>query len=97
MNYYVYMLSNNSNSTVYTGVTNDLVRRVYEHKSGSGSKFTKRYHVHKLVYYEVFNDPESAISREKAIKNLVRRKKNLLVRSLNPSWSDLSEEILSSR
>ena len=70
MSYYVYILSNNHNTTVYTGVTNDLIRRVYEHKNHlDPSSFTAKYNVEKLVYFEVFSDPETAISMEKQIKS----------------------------
>lgn len=93
--YYVYIMSNKTNSTIYAGVTNNLIRRVFEHKNGYGSRFTSKYKLHKLVYYEIFETPESAISREKSIKNLVRRKKNQLIESKNPEWGDLYEEILS--
>lgn len=93
--YYVYILANKNNSTIYTGITNDLVRRTFEHKSSFGSKFTSKYRTFKLVYYESFGDPERAIMKEKSIKNLVRRKKNLLIEKMNPRWKDLYEEILS--
>jgi len=78
---------------LYIGVTNDLKRRVYEHKNGQGSKFTKKYNVHKLVYYEVFDDPENAIWREKQIKAGSRKKKEALINDFNPNWKDLYDEI----
>ena len=95
MQYYVYILSNDHNNVIYTGVTNDLVRRVYEHKHhlDKGS-FTARYNVEKLVYYEVTNDVESAIEREKQIKGWNRKNKNKLVERKNPNWIDLYENIL---
>ena len=73
--YYVYILTNQTKTVLYTGVTNDLERRIHEHKSGQIDGFTKRYNVNSLVYYETTSDVNSAIFREKQIKNLVRRKK----------------------
>jgi len=75
--------------TLYTGVTNDLERRVAEHKSGTGSHFTSRYHITQLVYFEEFSDINRAIEREKQIKGLRRDKKIALVETLNPAWQDL--------
>ena len=89
--YYVYILTNKRNTVLYTGITNDLQRRVYEHKDKLGNGFTKRYNVSKLVYYEIFDDPENAIAREKQIKAGPRRKKVELVNSLNQEWADLYE------
>ena len=77
---------------MYIGVTNDLTRRLYEHKHELVEGFTKRYHVHKLVYYEETNDVRAAIEREKQLKNWARAKKNALVETINPTWKDLSEE-----
>jgi putative endonuclease len=91
--YYIYIMTNKNNTTLYTGVTNNLLRRLDEHKKGVGSKFTKRYNVNKLVYYEITNDIESAILREKQIKGGSRRKKIDLVNSRNPNWLDLSDEL----
>ena len=91
--YCVYIMSNAHNTVLYTGVTNDLARRVYEHKHGLGSGFVKRYNVHKLVYYEVSDDVNSALAREKQIKGGSRQKKIDLINSLNPEWKDLFEEI----
>ena len=91
--YYIYILTNRWNKVLYIGVTNDLKRRVYEHKNGQGSKFTKKYNVHKLVYYEVFDDPENAIWREKQIKAGSRKKKEALINDFNPNWKDLYDEI----
>jgi putative endonuclease len=87
--YYVYMLTTRNNKVVYTGVTNDLIRRCYEHKTGLNEGFTKKYNVHKLVYFEIFNFIELAISREKQIKGLSREKKNLLIDHFNPQWKEL--------
>jgi putative endonuclease len=85
-------MTNKNNTTLYTGVTNNLLRRVLEHKSGMGSKFTHRYNIYKLVYYETTNDIEAAIIREKQIKGGSRQKKIDLVNSINPGWRDLSED-----
>lgn len=87
--YSVYILTNRTNSVLYTGVTNNLQRRIYEHKNKLSDGFTSRYNVNKLVYYEVFEDSREAIKREKSIKNLVRRKKIDLVGKFNPEWKDL--------
>jgi len=88
---YVYIMASKS-KVLYTGVTNDLERRVSEHKLGEGSSFTKKYKCVRLVYYECFNDPEQAIEREKAIKGLTRAKKLALINEANPAWLDLSQE-----
>lgn len=92
--YFVYIMTNTDNTVLYTGVTNDLVRRVYEHKTGMGSAFVKKYNVHKLVYYEIGDNIHSAIAREKQIKGGSRQKKLNLVNSLNPAWKDLYDEIV---
>jgi putative endonuclease len=91
--YYVYIMTNKWNTTLYTGVTDDLKRRVYQHEEKLIEGFTKRYNVGKLVYYEVFGDPESAIRREKQIKAGPRRRERELVGSVNRDWRDLYEEI----
>ena len=89
---YVYNLANDSNVCLYTGVTNDLVRRLYEHKNNLDPKsFTAQYHIHKLVYYEESSDAYAAITREKQIKGWNRKRKNKLIESMNPQWRDLSE------
>ena len=95
MQYYVYILSNSNKNVIYTGVTNDLVRRVYEHKNhlDKGS-FTSRYNIENLVYFEVTSDVESAILREKQIKGWNRERKNKLIESKNPNWMDLYDSIL---
>ena len=90
MQYYVYLLTNWNNRVLYTGVTNDLQRRLYEHKQELADGFTKRYHVHKLVYYETTTDVRAAIEREKQIKSWSRAAKNALVATVNPDWKDLS-------
>ena len=89
--YYVYLLTNKSNTVLYTGVTNNLERRIYEHKNKLVDGFTKRYNIYKLVYFDYTPDVRAAISREKQIKGWTRAKKNALVESVNPSWKDLSE------
>lgn len=92
--YYVYIMTNAHNIVLYTGVTNDLARRVYEHKNGLGSTFSKKYNVHKLVYYEQGNDIHTTIAREKQIKGGSRKKKIDLINKMNPEWKDLYEEII---
>lgn len=89
--YYVYIMINQRNTVLYTGITNDLYKRVSGHKSKLVKGFTKRYNIDKLVYYEVFNNPEYAILREKQIKAGSRKKKLDLIRSINPKFKDLSE------
>ncbi len=89
--YYVYMLTNVSNRVLYTGVTNNLKRRLYEHKHELCEGFTKKYRTKRLVYYEEFNQVNDAISREKEIKGWRREKKNALIAKENPNWEDLSE------
>ena len=93
--YYVYIMANATGTVVYTGVTNDVVRRVYGHKHNSDSKsFTAKYRVHKLVYFEETSSSYAAISREKQIKSWNRKRKNQLVESMNPKWEDLYDSIL---
>ena len=91
--YYVYILTNKINTVLYTGVTNNLKRRVYEHKEKLVEGFTKKYNVTKLVYYESLADPEAAILREKQIKGGSRAKKLMLVSSMNAEWKDLYDVI----
>ena len=78
---------------MYIGVTNNLKRRLYEHKNGLVDGFTKRYHIHKLVYYESYRDIKDAILREKRLKGLLRIRKNELVDTANPAWEDLSTKL----
>ena len=85
-------MTNKRNTVLYTGVTNNIRRRVYEHKQKLAGGFTKKYNIVKLVYYEVFGDSISAISREKQIKAGSRRRKEELINSVNPEWRDLSDE-----
>ena len=95
MEYYVYILSNRLNTVIYTGMTKDLVRRVYEHKHHLDPDFfTAKQDVTKLVYYESTSDVKAAIEREKQIKGWNRKRKNKLVESKNPSWAELYNTIL---
>ncbi|MHC5765088.1 MAG: GIY-YIG nuclease family protein [Nostoc sp.] len=87
--YYLYIMTNKYNTVLYIGVTNDLQRRVYEHKEKIIEGFTNKYNITKLVYYEVFEDAYTAISREKQIKAGSRQKKIDLVNSINQEWKDL--------
>lgn len=91
--YYVYIMTNQYNRVIYTGVSNDLKRRVWEHKEKVVEGFTRRYNVTKLVYYEVYNDVREAITREKQIKGGSRQKKTDLVNSSNREWRDLYDEL----
>ncbi|MGN6716941.1 MAG: GIY-YIG nuclease family protein [Candidatus Binatia bacterium] len=90
--YYVYIMTNRS-KTLYTGVTNNLERRVHEHKMKSIAGFTSKYNITRLVYYEETGDVLSAISREKTIKGWVRAKKLALIESVNPTWKDLGRSL----
>lgn len=93
--YYVYLATNYTNTVIYTGVTNNLIKRIYEHKNQTVVGFTSQYKVNKLVYFEVFNDVNEAISREKQIKAGSRQKKLDLIIKSNPSFTDLYQEISS--
>jgi putative endonuclease len=88
--YFVYIMTNRS-QTLYTGVTDNLMRRVREHKEGTGGSFSSKYKIDRLVYYERFEDIRNAIEREKQIKGWLRIKKMALIVSVNPAWKDLSE------
>ncbi len=92
--YYVYILTNFTNTVLYTGITNDLVRRIYEHKNHLAKGFTDKYNVTKLVYFENTDSVESAIAREKQIKAGSRQRKIDLINSNNPSWEDLCNTII---
>ena len=95
MTYYVYILASVTNVTLYIGVTSNLVRRVYEHKNHLDPEgFTAKYNVHKLVYYEATTDVKVALEREKQLKKWRRSKKNFLIETVNPTWSDLYLELL---
>ncbi|WP_315719436.1 MULTISPECIES: GIY-YIG nuclease family protein [unclassified Bradyrhizobium] len=89
MAYYVYLPASKKHGTLYLGVTNDLVRRVHEHRSKATPSFTSRYDVGKLVWFEIYDDPTSAISREKELKKWRRDWKIRLIEEQNPSWDDL--------
>jgi putative endonuclease len=91
--FYVYMMTNRSRVVLYTGVTSKLEGRVWEHKNHVVKGFTSKYKLDRLVYYEQFSDPISAITREKEIKVWRREKKNDLMRKLNPKWDDLSKSL----
>ena len=93
--YYVYILANVTGTVVYTGVTNDVIRRVYEHKHNlDPNSFTAKYKVHKLLYFEDTPSSYAAISREKQIKSWNRKRKNKLIESMNPKWDDLYDSLL---
>ena len=94
MEYYVYMMTNRHRNVLYTGMTNDLARRVYEHQNHLLPGFTSKYNVDMLVYFEQTGDVKAAIAREKQIKGWSRAKKNALVENLNPDWADLMKDWL---
>ena len=95
MQYYVYILTNCTNTVLYVGVTRDLLRRVYEHKHNlDPDSFTARYAVHKLVYFESTSDVKAAIEREKQVKGWNRKRKNKLVETKNPNWVELYDSLL---
>ena len=91
--YYVYIMTNKINSTLYTGVTDDLKRRVFEHKNKLLAGFTKKYNIDKLVLYEAYDDINNAIAREKQIKGGTRAKKIKLIEEMNSKWGNLFDEI----
>jgi putative endonuclease len=86
----MYILTNSDGTVLYIGVTGNLSLRVAEHQAGAGSLFTRKYKVHRLIYYESFDDPQQAIAREKEIKKWRRQKKDDLIRAANPKWDDLT-------
>jgi len=92
--YWLYIMTNKNNTTLYTGVTNNLQRRVWEHKNGTGSKFTSKYKITKLVFYESFTRIYDAIAAEKQVKAGSRAKKTSLIENINPEWHDLYENPL---
>ena len=95
MEYYVYMMTNSHKNLLYTGITNDLVRRIYEHKHHlDRGSFTDRYNIEYLVYFESTSDVTAAIEREKQIKGWNRKRKDKLIASKNPNWDDLYQQIL---
>ncbi len=91
--YYLYMMTNNYNNVLYVGVTNDIRRRVVEHREGVVDGFTKKYNCHKLVWFEQFCDIRLAIEKEKTIKKWKREYKNNLINTMNPNWDDLYESL----
>ena len=91
--FYVYIMTNNNNTVLYTGITNNIVRRVQEHKEGIAPGFTGKYRATKLVYCEIFPTAETAILREKQLKGGPRKKKEDLIDGLNPEWRDLSDDL----
>ena len=92
--YYIYIMASKRNGTLYTGVTNNLLKRVYEHKNDLVEGFTKRYGVNRLVYYEHVEDINSAIQREKRLKKWRRQWKVDLIKQANPGWKDLYNELV---
>jgi len=92
--YYVYILASKKNGVLYIGITNDIIKRIYEHKNDFVEGFTKKYHVHKLVYYEETNDVDAAITREKQMKKWHRKWKVDLIEKNNPNWHDLYNKLL---
>jgi putative endonuclease len=91
--FFVYILANRKHGTLYIGITNDLIRRVHQHKAKVVRGFTKRYDIHILVYFEIFDDPLSAITREKQLKKWKREWKIQLIERKNPNWVDLSHTL----
>ena len=91
--YYIYIITNQFNNVLYTGFTNDLLRRMEEHKSGQGGRFSGKYRCNKLVYYEITDEVNDARAREKQIKGGSRQKKINLITKMNPNWVDLSDEL----
>jgi len=94
MSSFVYILANKKNGTLYTGITADLIKRVYQHKSDLVEGFSKRYGVHDLVYYEMYDDITDALAREKCIKKWRRQWKLDLIERINPQWNDLYDSLL---
>lgn len=92
--YYIYILSNFTRTVLYTGITDNLIRRVWEHKNDLVKGFSQKYQVHDLLYYEIFNNPESSIEREKQIKSWSRKRKEELIMKFNPELVDLYQSIL---
>ena len=92
--FFVYIMANRKHGTLYIGVTSDLIKRTYQHKSNAGRGFTKRYNIHMLVYFEIFGEPTSAITREKQLKKWNREWKIQLIENKNPEWADLSNTLI---
>ena len=93
MAYYVYILASRRDGATYVGITNDLIRRVYEHRQKAVASYASKYNITKLVWFEVYDDPTSAISREKELKKWKRAWKARLIEEKNPSWDDLYDSI----
>ena len=91
--YYVYIMTNKINTVLYTGITSDLKKRIWEHKERVIDGFTKKYNINKLIFFEIYNDPENAILREKQIKANSRTKKVELIIGINPEWKDLYDKL----
>lgn len=91
---YVYIMTNKNNTTLYIGVTNNLLRRVWEHKNNILAGFSQQYNLHKLIYFETFEDETSAITREKYLKKCYRKAKEKLINEQNPQWNDLYDSLL---
>lgn len=94
MNAYVYILASRRNGTLYIGVTNNIIRRIFEHKNGLIEGFSKKYKINRLVYYETYNEIQTAIVREKELKGWLRKRKIELIEQQNPNWIDLYEELV---
>ncbi|MFH0819983.1 MAG: GIY-YIG nuclease family protein [bacterium] len=92
-NFYVYIATNKRNTVFYTGITSDLAKRMWQHKQKEVKGFTSKYNINKLVYYEIFSNPQEAIAAEKKIKGWTRKKKIDLIKEINPEFKDLSEEL----
>jgi len=90
---YLYLLTNNNNTTIYIGVTSNLIKRIWQHKNKFAKGFTYKYNINKLVYYEVYDNPENVITREKQIKAGTRENKINLINSMNPEWIDLFDTL----
>jgi len=91
--YYIYLLTNQNNTVIYAGVTSNLTKRIWEHKNKLFKGFTQRYNINKLLYYEIYDDPENAIAREKQIKAGFRKNTVDLIKSINPEWKDLYDSL----
>lgn len=94
MNAYVYILASQRNGTLYIGVTNNIIRRIFEHKNGLIEGFSKKYKINRLVYYETYNEIQTAIVREKELKGWLRKRKIELIEQQNPNWIDLYKELV---
>jgi putative endonuclease len=93
MSYYVYIIASRKDGAIYLGVTNDIVRRIYEHRTKAGRGFASKYNITRLVWFEIYDDPISAITREKELKKWKRSWKVQLIEAQNPQWDDLYESI----